>query len=330
MNYTRPLLSLFAAFLLTINAQGKNDVVPQVHRDIHRMLQKEMEEVQLFQALVDSVSNSNGVDSEFELYPAQDLYAEWNNDYVNPLIGKNTSIPATAEISLAGFQAPIVGQINSPFGWRRRRMHKGQDIKLAVGDTVRAAFDGRVRMKRYERRGYGYYYVIRHNNGLETVYGHLSRQLVQEDEYVKAGQAIGLGGSTGRSTGPHLHFEMRFMGIALDPTELIDFSTYTPVAQTYHFERNKAEWAQNNKGKRGAKYSPSSSRTSTAQANKSTGSSSKSNTTTSSSGNIHRVKQGDTLSSIARRYGTTVAKLCKINNIKASKTLQLGEKIRYK
>lgn len=334
MNYKKSILILSTVLCFCINTLAKENIVPKVHRDIHAMLQQEMEESQRFQAMVDSVTDTQGVLEVFDLFPALDLYSEWNDNHVNPLIDMpNKTIPATADIDLSGFVAPVVGQINSPYGWRRRRMHKGEDLKLYTGDTVRAAFDGRVRIKKYERRGYGYYYVIRHSNGLETVYGHLSRQLVQQDDYVKAGQAIGLGGSTGRSSGPHLHFEMRYMGIALDPSDLIDFSTFKPKNQIYHFERGHAEWAQNNKGKRGAVYRPGSRNQSatTASAQKSgSKATASSNTNAASSGNIHRVKKGDTLSGIAARYGTSVSRLCKLNGIKANKVLQLGEKIRYR
>lgn len=331
MKYPKNLLSVVTAFAIIFSSHAKEEVVPHVHRDIHRMLQQEMEESQLFQAMVDSVSDMQGILEVFDLFPALDVYTEWNDNHVDPMRDLNKPIPNSVDIDLSGFVAPITGHVTSPFGWRRRRMHKGQDIGLTTGDTIRAAFDGKVRIKKYERRGYGYYYVIRHPNGLETVYGHLSRQLVQQDDYVKAGQAIGLGGSTGRSTGPHLHFEMRYMGIALDPTELIDFETFKPIAQTYHFEKGRAEWAQNNKGRRGASYNAKSQSKSNTKSSKTTVSSGNKNSkNNSSSGNVHRVKKGDTLSGIAMRYGTTVSRLCKLNGIKASKTLQLGEKIRYK
>lgn len=103
-------------------------------------------------------------------------------------------------------------------------MHRGVDIKLAIGDTVRAAFAGQVRFTNYERRGYGYYVVMRHTNGLETIYGHLSRFLVKEGDIVKVGDPIALGGNTGRSTGAHLHFEVRFLGLDLNPNEIFDFN----------------------------------------------------------------------------------------------------------
>ena len=337
MKCMKILLSILTAFAITF-AQAKNDVVPNVHRDIHRQLQEMQNESQAFLSLVDSVTSVDDrvVEEVFELFPALDLYANWSEE---DLWDSKGSIPSILDIDVSAFVAPIKGQVTSPFGWRRRRMHKGVDLKLYVGDTVRAAFDGRVRIKKFERRGYGYYYVIRHSNGLETVYGHLSRQLVAQDAFVKAGQPIALGGNTGRSTGAHLHFEMRMMGIALDPSDIIDFDNFKPKSPTYAFKRGYAEWAQNNKGKRGARYSERGNKqTNTATASNSTKTQSSAskpastqNTAVSSGGgNVHKVKQGDTLSSIARRYGTTVSKLCKINGIRADKTLQLGEKIKYK
>lgn len=334
MNCAKTWLSVLAAFSIFF-AQAKDDVVPTIHRDIHKQLQEIQSESQSFQALVDSVMSVDDIVEEtFELFPALDLYASWSDAVDGPLWDSKGTIPATLDIDVSSFTAPTIGMITSPFGWRRRRMHKGVDIKVYIGDTIRAAFDGKVRVKKYERRGYGYYLVLRHNNGLETVYGHLSRQLVNQDADVKAGQPIALGGNTGRSTGPHLHFEMRFMGIALDPSDIIDFVSFKPKTPLYAFKRSQAEWAQNNKGRRGARYrEPGSRNTQVAAANKNTSTksnSSNNNTANQSGGSIHRVKQGDTLSAIARRYGTSVSKLCKLNGIRADKTLQLGQKIRYR
>lgn len=331
------MLSLLAAFSISGFAWAKNDVVPQVHRDIHRILQEQQDVALKFQAMVDSAGSILG-EAPLELYPTLDLYSEWNDDY-NPVVNEQVAnLPSSLDINLSGWYAPIKGQITSPYGWRHRRMHKGSDIKLYVGDTVRAAFDGRVRIRRYERRGYGNYYVIRHDNGLETIYGHLSKHLVQQDQYVKAGQAIGLGGSTGRSTGPHLHFEMRYAGIALDPSDLINFDTFEPYTNVYHLDRKRAEWAQKNKGKRGARYRGASTTKSgtndgTQEVASSKGSKKakgKNDNASSSKGSVHTIRKGDTLSAIALRYGTTVNKLCKLNHIKANTKLQLGKKLKYK
>ena len=137
-------------------------------------------------------------------------------------------------------------ELQSKFGYRPRfrRIHKGIDLGLHVGDTVRAAFDGKVRICRYERRGYGYYVVIRHDNGMETVYGHLSKFIVKPDDRVKAGDPIALGGNTGRSTGPHLHFETRYMGLPINPADIIDFENKVPINGTYAFEREAVDKAQ--------------------------------------------------------------------------------------
>ena len=115
--------------------------------------------------------------------------------------------------------------VTSNFGYRKsfKRMHKGIDVKVYIGDTIYAAFDGQVRAANIDPNGYGKYVVIRHYNGFETVYGHMSKQLVKANDFVQAGEPIGLGGNTGRSTGSHLHFEVRFLGAAIDPAEIFDF-----------------------------------------------------------------------------------------------------------
>lgn len=323
MNYLKMWLSCLAAIAFT-SAFAKGDVVPQVHRDIHRMLQEQQDVARFFLSMTDSVATIEG-EQPFDLYPALDLYSEWNDNF-DPMNGKRpANVPNSVDIDLSGWYPPILGQITSPYGWRKRRMHKGEDIKLYVGDTVRAAFDGRVRIRKFERRGYGNYYVIRHENGLETIYGHLSKHIVKQDDYVKAGQAIGLGGSTGRSTGPHLHFEMRYMGIALDPSELINFDTFKPHSQIYHLNRKQAEWAQNNKGKGGARYNQQ-----TANKGGKTSAAAGKNNKASGGNGYHTIKRGDTLGSIARKYGTTVNRLCKLNGIKANSKIQAGKRLRYK
>ena len=323
MNCARTVLLSFMSLCITATLWAAGDVVPVVHHDIHRVLQEQQDVARYFLSMVDSVSALEG-EQPFDLYPSLDLYSEWNDNF-DPMAGsKPVNIPNEVDIDLHGWYAPIKGMITSPYGWRRRRMHKGEDIKLYVGDTIRAAFDGRVRIRRFERRGYGNYYVIRHENGLETIYGHLSKHIVKQDEYVKAGQPIGLGGSTGRSTGPHLHFEMRYMGIALDPSELINFDTFEPYNMIYHLDRKKAQWAQNYKGKRGYRYN------STAPAQRAASGKAGSTKAKASGNGVHVVKKGESLSVIARRYGVTVNRLCKLNGIKADAKLQIGKRLKYK
>ena len=246
-----------------------------------------------------SLALQKQIRAEQSEYPALSLYPNWNNQYVHAY--GNAIIPDTYTIDLTGFHMPTPStKITSPFGPRWRRMHNGLDLKVNIGDTIVAAFDGKVRIVKYERRGYGKYVVIRHDNGLETVYGHLSKQLVEENQLVKAGEVIGLGGNTGRSTGSHLHFETRFLGIAINPIYMFDFPKQDIVADTYTFRRTQGS-------KRAGSHD-----------------------TQVADGTIryHKVKSGDTLSRIAKLRGVSVSTLCKLNRIKPTTTLRIGQVLR--
>jgi murein DD-endopeptidase MepM/ murein hydrolase activator NlpD len=129
------------------------------------------------------------------------------------------------------------GRMNSVFGYRWGKQHQGLDLNLNFGDSVVSAFDGIVRYAKPNSGGYGNCIVIRHKNGLETLYGHLNNINVSENQYVKSGQFIGIGGSTGHSTGPHLHFETRYHGIPIDPQLLIDLTTQQLKTETVIFDR---------------------------------------------------------------------------------------------
>lgn len=156
------------------------------------------------------------------------------------------TVPATRDINVRNFVAPVKGQVTSPYGWRARfgRMHRGVDLRLSVGDTVVSAFDGKVRLTKYDANGYGYYVVVRHDNGLETVYGHLSKFVAKPGQRVRAGQPIALGGNTGRSTGPHLHFETRFLGLAVNPEAIIDFQHGVTHKDVFTFNKSTYEKSQ--------------------------------------------------------------------------------------
>lgn len=242
---------------------------------------------------IDSLTLQRQIDVVREEYPALSLYPNWNNTSVHAY-GK-AEVPESFEIDLTGFVMPTDSRrITSKFGYRWRRMHNGLDIKVNVGDTIKAAFDGRVRMVKYERRGYGRYVVIRHYNGLETVYGHMSKQLVEEDQYVKAGEVIGLGGNTGRSTGSHLHFETRFLGIAINPALMFDFPNQDIVVDKYTFKRRGGRTAATN----------------------------------SATASYYRVRKGDTLSGIAASKRVSVNNICKLNGIKKTSILRPGQQLR--
>lgn len=264
--------------------------------------------------------------------PELDIYTEgWDSRRVNPYT--NVDVPDSHSIDVSNFCMPCPGYLTSPYGYRRRfrRMHKGVDLKVHVGDTIRAAFDGKVRLTNFERRGYGYYVIIRHNNELETVYGHLSKFLVDENDYVKAGDPIALGGNTGRSTGPHLHFETRFMGYPINPSAIFDFAnqtvhtdSYTFTKDTYQLPRNFDPNANTEYAKR---YQEEYLRTHPVTASATT---SKGNKGKSAGASSYTVRKGDTLSTIAKRNGTTVRKLCQLNGLKTSSTLRLGQKLRLR
>ena len=174
--------------------------------------------------------------------PASYLYPEWSNVYVHKF--EDVELPDSVVISMKGYVMPTDStRITDTYGYRqnRGRLHLGIDVKVLTGDTIRAAFDGKVRISRYERRGYGHYLVIRHPNGLETVYGHLSKKLVSENDIVHAGDPIGLGGNTGRSTGSHLHFETRILGHAVNPARLFDFPNQKATTDYFVYQKNTQE-----------------------------------------------------------------------------------------
>jgi len=205
------------------------------------------------------------------------------------------------------FCMPRIGFVYSKYGWRHGRAHTGSDIPLNVGDSVYSAFEGKVRYTGY-CGGYGNLVVVRHYNGLETYYGHLSKILVKENEPVDVGEVVGLGGSTGRSTGPHLHFETRYKGLPFDPETIVNWKDTTLRCDTLVIARGKLNST--------SRYNSGSS-------------SSSSSTTYTGEGTWHTIRQGDTLSAIARRYGTSVGRICSLNdNLTPNTILKLGRKIR--
>ncbi len=238
-----------------------------------------------------------------------DFEENWDNEAIHAYKGLSLDevpdeITITLVDSIHNFVCPVVGNVRSKFAFRRRRPHKGTDIPLKVGDPVCAAFDGKVRVVKTTRQsgGYGNLVVIRHPSGLETYYGHLSRHAVKENDLVKAGDVIGYGGSTGRSTGPHLHFETRFMGQAFDPERLVDFASgqlrsdmFTIKKHYYsiysHYGQSEKESADASKRK------------------------------------IHVIRSGDTLGALAAKYGTTVSAICRLNGFKQTRLLRIGERI---
>ena len=271
---------------------------------------------------VDSVALHQLILNEQAETPAADLYEDWNNHYAH----RATALPDTFKINLRGFCMPTDNRVvTSNFGARWGRQHKGIDVKVYIGDTSRAAFSGKVRMVKYEAGGYGKYVVIRHGNGLETIYGHMSKHLVAEDEIVEAGQPIGLGGNTGRSTGSHLHFETRLCGVALNPALMFDFKNQDVIGDYYMFYRDTYQKesivANRLRGVGGKGKIEADEDTELAIAAPAA--------SYAKDVKFHKVKRGETLASIARKRGTTIDEICRLNRIGRNIRLMPGQILKY-
>lgn len=281
---------------------------------------------------VDSIQLNQMLESEVaSLSPAAQLYDDWNNIYAH----RQTSLPDSFLIDLRGFAMPSPSTvITSNFGPRWGRQHKGLDIKLNTGDTIYAAFTGKVRIVRYEAKGYGKYVVIRHNNGLETIYGHMSKQLVKENQDVRAGEPIGLGGSTGRSTGSHLHFETRLCGTALNPALMFDFLNQDVVGDYYMFRKStynqeslvatRLRGVGGKGGEDNTDYAALAQQKTRQQQTKTA-----TRTQRQQTSNYHKVQRGETLYAIARKHGTTVDAICRLNRITQKTVLRPGQILKY-
>lgn len=280
---------------------------------------------------VDTVTLRSITEREMATNPSAKLYSEWSNKYAH----RATELPDSFRIDLRKFCMPTTSRvITSNFGRRWGRMHKGLDIKVYIGDTIRAAFSGKVRIVRYEAKGYGNYVVIRHNNGLETIYGHMSKHLVNENQNVQAGDPIGLGGNTGRSTGSHLHFETRLCGVALNPALMFDFRNQDVTDDYYVFRRNshdrESDTANRLRGKNAGKSEASYDRGTYAQTQPDN-QEQQASRQTSFGGDVryHKVATGETLYSIARKRGVSIERLCRLNHIGKNMRVKVGQILRY-
>ena len=204
-------------------------------------------------------------------------YDIWNSD-INPYNVSMVDTEDTIFIDVSSYIAPS----------------NGIDLKVHRGDTVRCAFDGIVRITRYDRHGYGYFTVVRHSNGLETLYGHMSKFIAAVGDTLKAGDPIGLGGSTGRSTGYHLHLEFRYLGTPINPNDIVDFSTHKVKNSVLMLTASNFDYIKEIEKIR-----------------------------------YWTVRPGDTLSHIAYRTGVSISKLCALNGIKRNAILRIGKRIRY-
>lgn len=245
----------------------------------------------------------------------------WVEDGTNPYGVELSQLPQSWSLwlvdDLKQYKCPYQGDVfyRGKFGIRRGRRHQGVDLPLKTGDPIYATFTGKVRVSKYWG-AFGNLVIIRHENGIETFYAHLSKRLVEVGDWVNAGDVIGYGGSTGRSTGPHLHFETRYKGFAFDPQWLIDFKTgelrhrlfvlkkkyfniYSNYEQDFEDEmKNHEDDLAEDAEKAAMKW--------------------------------YTVRSGDTLTRIAKNNGTTVSAICRLNGISANTTLRVGKKLRVR
>ena len=257
-------------------------------------------------------------DTALVLFPSHDLYNSWDVNSAHPYNFNESFVGDSAVITLVqpedcNFVLPYRGQLTSLFGWRRYRPHYGTDIMLRTGEQVACAFDGMVRLAKYYS-GYGNCVIVRHKNGLETVYAHLSKIMVESGQTVNSGDILGLGGNTGHSYGSHLHFEIRYLGQALDTQDFIDFEK--GILKSNEFVIRKSD-VENKYDLRALHY----------RHKQDLGLNKRGNYAAAKNG-IYVIRKGDNLDRIARRNGTTVKALCKKNRIKETTVLQIGQRLR--
>lgn len=231
-----------------------------------------------------------------------EYYSIWDTRHVNPYKVDPVSYKDTINFKLydsinnLSWSMPLKNcPVNSEFGMRHWRWHYGTDLDLSIGDSVFAAFDGIVRVKSYDRYGYGNFVVLRHYNGLETLYGHLSSSKVKVGQLVKAGEVIGLGGNTGRSTGPHLHYEVRYQGNAINPADIYDFAGHNLTSNVFELNPSHFDYVR--------------------EARKVV---------------FHKIRSGDTLSGLSRKYRVSVGTICRLNNISTRSILRVGQRLRVR
>jgi len=238
---------------------------------------------------------TNIADSAYQI-PDFEHYGSWNTEQIFPSLSrKNPADSLVIAYEECDHAHPICGVKTSGYGYRRGRFHHGVDIDLNSGDLVRSVFAGKVRISHYSR-SFGNVIVVRHHNGLESLYAHLSHRLVEPGDLIEAGDFIGLGGNTGRSSGSHLHLELRYLGKSIDPELILDIDEGELKVKTVNISDdlkvivNKEE-------------------------------------TTAASTRLYKIKRGDNLTRIAARHNTSVQRLCTLNNVNRRTVLKVGREL---
>lgn len=264
----------------------------------------------MYDSNLDNVDHGNGLlFTYFNWMPGFNLYQ--NFDIVTIHYRHQGSAPRDT-IDLSGYHHPANYRITSNYGYRHKRMHRGVDLGYPEGTPVAAAWDGIVRISKGTANtgGYGNLVVIRHDNGLETYYAHLSRRLVNPGQMVKAGDIIGLGGNTGRSYGAHLHFEVRYLGNDINPNRLIDFDNFKVKYDTLYISGYTVSVPNPNQTSAQPQQPQQPKKPAT-------------------SAQYYKVRKGDNLGKIAAKYHTTVSKIKKLNHLR-SDFIREGQRLRVR
>ena len=188
--------------------------------------------------------------------------------------------------------------IGSPYGIRSHRLHRGVDVNVIKDEPVVAAYPGEVTMSRYNKGGYGHYVLIKHPNGIETLYAHLSKRLLNVGDKVFPGDIVGLAGNSGRSSAAHLHFEIRYGEINIDPATVIDFPHWSLKPGVSKFSMKKAR----------SEHRKIQSKL--------------------INNNYYVVQAGDSQGDVANWFNISIESLCRINDLKPGAPLKAGQKLR--
>lgn len=254
-------------------------------------------------------------------YTNVEPYCSWDNGAVYAYKGQTP--PTTFKIDLRNFVMPTPSRkITSRYGYRATfgRNHYGLDIKVYTGDTIVSAWEGKVRVVKFDPNGWGKYILIRHPNGLETLYAHLSKQLVVPNQEVKAGEVIGLGGNTGRSRGSHLHLECRLLGQAINPEILFDFPNQKMTSDfyTWHSDgkastKGVSPYAEKEQNE-AAEYAESEKLIMQPDPSKV---------------DYYRVEKNETIETVAKKLGVTQDYLLNANGLSRKAKLRAGMVLKY-
>ncbi|MDD3877318.1 MAG: M23 family metallopeptidase [Bacteroidales bacterium] len=231
-------------------------------------------------------------------YPAGSLYNNiWCNHIPNPYPPELTENDSLITIRICedtvDFFMPVQeSRVTSRYGWRNGRMHQGIDLGVGYSMPIYNTFSGVVRFAKFYQ-GYGRLVIVRHNNGMETYYAHLCRIRVKVGQKVNAGEVLGLAGNSGASDGTHLHFEIRYKGVPINPAHLISFTENKLLFNEIVLLKVKSNFFVYNEN-----------------------------------AILYTVQRGDYLNKIAREYGITVNRLCEVNDMSRNQTLRVGQILR--